>query len=136
VDTLERGLRTCAFWYLITYNGQKDIQDTLTKNLRIGSCAFDPCRGRSIIIPMNEHPHLDLIRLLLARLERISVDSYWAHRASGLRGALLRALDQIENGLAVTEYPFHELMEQAFLILSRSAQEKRRVTRLGKETRT
>ena len=85
---------------------------------------------------MNEHPHLDLIRLLLARLERISVDSYWAHRASGLRGALLRALDQIENGLAVTEYPFHELMEQAFLILSRSAQEKRRVTRLGKETRT
>jgi hypothetical protein len=38
---------------------------------------------------MNEKPHLELIRLLVARLERISVDSYWAHRASGVRGALI-----------------------------------------------
>jgi hypothetical protein len=35
---------------------------------------------------------------LAARLERISADSYWAHQASGIRGALLRSLDWIENG--------------------------------------
>jgi len=39
-----------------------------------------------------------LIILLLTRLERISVDSYWAHRASGVRGALLRVLELMENG--------------------------------------
>lgn len=36
-------------------------------------------------------------RLLAARLERLSADSHWAHRASGLRGALLRCLDELEN---------------------------------------
>ena len=39
-----------------------------------------------------------LIRLLLTRLERISVDSYWAHRASGVRGALTKILGQMEMG--------------------------------------
>ena len=42
-----------------------------------------------------------LIRLLLPRLERISVDSYWAHRASGVRGALTRLLEEIEAGRPV-----------------------------------
>jgi hypothetical protein len=92
--------------------------------------------GASFLTAMHENPHLDLIRLLLARLERISVDSYWAHRASGLRGALLRVLDQIEDGLSVAEYPLQELMEQAFRILSLSAQAKRRVTKVRKGTST
>jgi hypothetical protein len=39
-----------------------------------------------------------LILLLLTRLERISADSYWAHRASGVRGALLKVLEKMENG--------------------------------------
>ncbi len=34
-----------------------------------------------------------LARLLTLRLERLSADSPWAHRASGLRGALLRWLE-------------------------------------------
>ena len=34
---------------------------------------------------------------LVSRLERLSVDSYWAHRSSGLRGALLRALERAES---------------------------------------
>jgi hypothetical protein len=41
-------------------------------------------------------PDDKLIRLLLPRLERISVDSYWAHRASGVRGALVKLLEQME----------------------------------------
>jgi hypothetical protein len=33
------------------------------------------------------------VKLLLARLERISADSPHAHKASGIRGSLLRLLD-------------------------------------------
>jgi hypothetical protein len=36
-------------------------------------------------------------RLLVARLERLSADSYWAHQASGLRGSLLRSLERIDS---------------------------------------
>lgn len=36
--------------------------------------------------------------LLVSRLERISADSTWAHRSSGLRGSLLRALEGWEAG--------------------------------------
>ena len=35
-------------------------------------------------------------RLLVSRLERLSADSYWAHQASGLRGALLRCLGDLD----------------------------------------
>lgn len=35
-------------------------------------------------------------KLLISRLERLSADSVWAHRASGLRGALIRTLEQVE----------------------------------------
>jgi hypothetical protein len=46
-------------------------------------------------------PDDKLIRLLLPRLERISADSYWAHRASGVRGTLVKILEQIETGAEV-----------------------------------
>ena len=63
-----------------------------------------------------------LIHLLLARLERISVDSYWAHRASGVRGALIRSLEAQEN----TDIQMLEsLSKLGFQILERAAREKR-----------
>ena len=34
--------------------------------------------------------------VLVSRLERLSADSHWAHKASGLRGSLLRLLKAIE----------------------------------------
>jgi hypothetical protein len=40
---------------------------------------------------------LHTARLLAVRLERLSADSLWARRASGLRGALLRHLEQYET---------------------------------------
>jgi hypothetical protein len=40
---------------------------------------------------------LDTTRRIIAMLERLSADSQWAHRASGLRGALLRALLEAET---------------------------------------
>jgi hypothetical protein len=37
-------------------------------------------------------------RLLIMRLERLSADSIWAHRASGLRGSLFIILERYEGG--------------------------------------
>jgi hypothetical protein len=39
---------------------------------------------------------VQLAKLLLPRLERLSPDSTWAHWASGTRGALIRLLEKIE----------------------------------------
>jgi hypothetical protein len=73
---------------------------------------------------MDEFPPLDLLRLLLARLERISADSVWAHRASGVRGALLRMLDKLENGRPVHRSELKRLTVMGFDILEQSAKEK------------
>jgi len=63
-----------------------------------------------------------LILLLLTRLERISVDSYWAHRASGVRGALLRALEKMENGSQCSDSDI--LITKGFEILNEATKEK------------
>jgi len=72
---------------------------------------------------MDKDP-LELIRLLLARLERISADSYWAHRASGVRGSLLRALEKLEAGRPVQISRLDALMAKGFDILEKAAIEK------------
>ena len=72
---------------------------------------------------MDQEP-LELIRLLLARLERISVDSYWAHRASGVRGSLLRVLEKLEAGRPFPKSRLDALMTQGFDILEKAAIEK------------
>jgi hypothetical protein len=41
---------------------------------------------------------VDLSRQLIDRLERLSADSAWAHQASGVKGTLLRHLDQMKAG--------------------------------------
>jgi hypothetical protein len=72
---------------------------------------------------MDKDP-LELIRLLLARLERISADSYWAHRASGVRGSLLRVLEKLEAGRPVQTSRLDVLMANGFDILEKAAIEK------------
>lgn len=72
---------------------------------------------------MDNEP-LELIRLLLARLERISVDSYWAHRASGIRGSLLRALEKLEAGRPLQKSKLNSLIARGFDILEKAAIEK------------
>jgi hypothetical protein len=50
---------------------------------------------------MDSHPFLlEQARLLVSRLERLSADSTWAHRASGCRGALLKQIEQVETAPA------------------------------------
>ena len=74
---------------------------------------------------MNSSEEIKLIRLLLERLERVSVDSYWAHRASGIRGGLLRNIEELEKGEPADQANTAALISSAFEILTRAAREKR-----------
>ena len=65
-----------------------------------------------------------LIRMLLVRLERVSVDSYWAHRASGIRGSLLKTIAQFENGETVDLHELQILKATSFRLLEYAAKEK------------
>jgi hypothetical protein len=62
-----------------------------------------------------------LIQLLLARLERISADSPLAHRASGIRGALLRALDTAGSVSTDANPDLRRSVDAALDILSKAA---------------
>ena len=64
-----------------------------------------------------------LLRLLVSRLERLSVDSHWARRASGLRGNLVKLLDEADSGIEVSAERLELLTEAAFDILRRAAQD-------------
>ena len=68
-------------------------------------------------------PSERLIRLLLARLERISVDSYLAHRASGVRGALTKLLGQLEMGETIDAASLQTNLSVGFEVLERAAEE-------------
>ncbi|MBE0683514.1 MAG: hypothetical protein IH589_16520 [Anaerolineales bacterium] len=65
---------------------------------------------------MDEEP-LALLRMLIARLERISADSYWAHRASGIRGTLLKMLDDLESGKTVSGIELRLVTNQGYEVL-------------------
>jgi len=62
----------------------------------------------------------DLIKMLIARLERLSADSYWAHQASGVRGSLLRLMenDELISSQAAL------LLEKGFDFMEKAAREK------------
>lgn len=60
---------------------------------------------------------------MLTRLERISVDSYWAHRASGVRGALTKILGQIEMGEPVDPASLQTNLRVGFEVLKKAAEE-------------
>jgi hypothetical protein len=89
-----------------------------------GGCAFDPRRGRSVP-PMDSTEELKLIQLLLDRLERVSADSYWAHRASGIRGGLISNIENLEQGRPAGQANTAVLISTAFEILTHAAKEKR-----------
>jgi hypothetical protein len=69
--------------------------------------------------------------LLLERLERIPADSIWAHRASGVRGSLLRMMEQPEDGRDYEGPELQRLISYGFQILESVAREKRRISRPG-----
>jgi hypothetical protein len=60
-------------------------------------------------------------RLLVDRLERLSADSIWAHRASGVRASLHKLLAKLDSDQALDE--LDALIELGFEILEKAAQE-------------
>jgi hypothetical protein len=68
-----------------------------------------------------------LAQLLLERLERLSVDSRWARRSSGLRGSLLKILERWDYGDIEENTPaqLESLITRGFEILEKAAQEIR-----------
>jgi hypothetical protein len=76
---------------------------------------------------------LETSRRIVYMLERLSADSHWAHRASGLRGSLLRALLEAES-LSIDvpkqsrqeiEIRLEHLNQAGYDILNHAAQEIR-----------
>ena len=76
---------------------------------------------------MQSRENIQLVQLVLARLERVSVDSYWAHRASGVRGSLLRILERLEDGETVSEPDLQQGLRQGFAVLERAARERAQI---------
>ena len=62
-------------------------------------------------------------KILVERLGRLSADSIWARRASGLRASLDKALAQIEKGSLEDAEHFNYLVALGFEILEKAAEE-------------
>ena len=72
----------------------------------------------------NPQADLQLIRMLSDRLVRISADSVWAHRASGVRGRLIRELEKIETNRYIPAEETYKLIDASFYILEKAVREK------------
>ena len=68
-------------------------------------------------------PEIEMLRLLADRLERLSVDSLWARRASGLRGNMIKVLEEFDSGQDIKPERLSLLIERAFEVLRHAAQE-------------
>jgi hypothetical protein len=76
----------------------------------------------------NQAKPIDNAYNLIRQLERLSADSTWAHRASGIRGSLIKFLDQYESSGSPEMTPsslqhLKELNSQAFNILKKAARD-------------
>ena len=66
---------------------------------------------------------IELLRLLVTRLERLSVDSHWARRASGLRGNIIKVLEEAESDEGINADRLDLLTGTAFDLLKRAARD-------------
>jgi len=84
---------------------------------------------------MSDEPALlEAARLLTFRLARLSVDSTWARRSSGLRGSLLKEVERLENLQLQGKVPGGEellhidgLVSRGFEIIEAAAREIRTI---------
>jgi len=77
---------------------------------------------------------LQVTFMLIERLEHIPADSIWAHRASGVRGSLLKILESLEAGEVIDPQKYEKLYNLGFRILEAAAKEKRINRRQIKKT--
>lgn len=71
---------------------------------------------------------LELIKRVIERLEHLSADSIYAHRASGLRGSLLRYQVRLETGEQINQEDLarlDQLLDDGFEILALAGKEIR-----------
>ena len=68
-------------------------------------------------------PSLVQAKILVDRLARLSADSIWARRASGLRASIDKAVAQLENGQPVDQGHFEFLISLGFEMLEKAAEE-------------
>jgi hypothetical protein len=62
-------------------------------------------------------------KILVQRLARLSADSIWARRASGLRASIDKTVHQLEDGQPVDQDQFDHLISLGFEMLERAAEE-------------
>jgi hypothetical protein len=67
---------------------------------------------------------LSITSLLIERLEHIPADSVWAHRASGVRGSLLKMVENSHSGKSIDPKKWDEFYGLGFHILEQAAKEK------------
>jgi hypothetical protein len=72
---------------------------------------------------MSKTDSVELLRLLISRLEHLSADSRWARRASGLRGNIIKVLEEADSGQAVSADRLELLINRSFEILREAAKE-------------
>ena len=68
-------------------------------------------------------PPLIQAKILVERLARLSADSIWARRASGLRASLDKAIQQVESGEQVKRDQFDQLVDLGYEMLTKAAEE-------------
>ncbi len=81
----------------------------------------------------NNEVLINQMKLLTERLEKLSPDSIWARRASGVRGTLLKLLPELEAALILDDRQtisndanlgyIHFLLDRGYEFLERAAQE-------------
>ena len=62
-------------------------------------------------------------KILVERLARLSADSIWARRASGLRASLDKAAHQMAAGESVDQEHFEHLISLGFEMLEKAGKE-------------
>ncbi len=68
--------------------------------------------------------YYQISKLLISRLERLSADSIWARRASGLRGSLLKGMDAYEKDPTIeNDGSLEKLVTKGFEMLEKAAGE-------------
>jgi hypothetical protein len=70
-----------------------------------------------------EDPRLFQAQILVRRLERLSADSTWAHRASGIRASLDKFLAEMNPTGKYDAHKLSQLVALGFEIIEKAAQE-------------
>ena len=72
---------------------------------------------------VDANKYIELLNLLASRLERLSADSHYARRASGLRGNIIKVLEEAHAGNFIAESRLALLTDTAFEILRKAAED-------------